>query len=118
MLQLPLASVTALPISVLPSYSLTVVPASEVPLKVGWLSSVTSPFCRKPVYGPTSSKTLSMVGTAGPTVTTVKLYFALGAVVLPAGSRSTAVSSLTPEIKGAVGVSDQWPLASTMALPT
>ena len=118
MVQLPEASVAPLPITrPLLSYSLTVLPGCAVPLKVGWLSSVTAPFCRKPTYGPTSSYTLTMAGAAGAPTSTVTLYGALGTVALPAGSVSTAVSALRPETSGSSGLSDQVPSAPTVALP-
>ncbi|MCY1545328.1 hypothetical protein D9M68_812650 [compost metagenome] len=60
-LQWPLASATAEPSRVLPSYTFTVPWAVALPFSVGVVSSVKPPLSMAPVIAPTSSITRSML---------------------------------------------------------
>ncbi|MNG98955.1 hypothetical protein D3C79_581150 [compost metagenome] len=90
--QLPLPSAVVSPIGLpLPSVRITLVPASAVPL-------ITTP-----LLGLT-------IGAAGAMASTVTLA---GPLVLPAGSRATALITV-PLASGALGVNDQLPLPSAV----
>ena len=86
--QRPLASAVPVPTTVVPSYSVTVLPASAVPLKVGVVSLVLPPLATLPITGAVLSLALVMVGIPGARVSTVKLSDALWPLSLPAVSLS------------------------------
>ena len=73
----------ALPNSVLPSYTRTVLPASAVNTSVGRASLVVAPLASEPVTPATSSVTLTRTGAAGAVVSIVRLKFEVAPLVLP-----------------------------------
>ena len=113
----PLASAVPVPMTVLPLYSVTVLPASAVPLKVGVGSLVLPPLATMPAAGDTLSVALVMVGALGAVVSTVKLKLLLAAPVLPAASVAVAVMVWLPAARALV-VMVQLPLSSAVTLPT
>src|SRR5690348_5603351 len=85
-LQAPVPLATALPMSVAPSNTLTVLLASAVPLSVSVFASV-----RWSPAVPLSGENAAIVGALGATVSTVTLSAAEAALVLPAASVAVAV---------------------------
>ena len=105
--QLPLALVTAVQSVTPPSFTVTVLPGSAVPVMVGVLSLVL-----KVSVGVTTT------GAAGATVSTVNTRGVPAGLVLPAGSVWVGVSVCGPFVNGVVGVQVQWPTPSTTAVQT
>jgi hypothetical protein len=103
----PLASAVAVQSVTPPSFTVTVLPASAVPVMVGVLSLVLK-----------FSVGVMMTGAAGATVSTVTGAGALAGLVLPAGSVWVAVSVCRPLVSGVVGVQVQLPAPSTTAVQT
>ncbi len=108
--QLPDASAVAVPSSVVPSYTLIVLPASAVPVSVGVVSSVLPPETIAPTIEPTSSVTPLIVGAAGAVTSPVTVTDADGPV-LPAAS-VTVTPITVPTGSGVVGVYVHAPLGS------
>ena len=102
-----------MPSTVLPSNSVTVLPASAVPFTVRVLSLV----IRSVVLRPVSSLTMSSVGVAGGAVSTVMV--ALPALlVLPATSVAVKVKACAPSASVPVLARVQPPWASAVTVPT
>ncbi len=106
-LQLPLASAIAVQSVVAPSFTVTVLPASAVPVIVGVLSLVLK-----------VSVGVITTGAAGATVSTVTATGVLAGLVLPAGSVAVGVRVCGPLVKGVLGVQVQLPAPSTTAVQT
>src|ERR1044071_3893283 len=103
-LQWPVASTTAVQMVTPPSFTVTVVPGSAVPLIGGrWVAGLL-PFAGPPI-----------TGRAGAVVSTVN-DDATGALVLPEVSVAVAVMSCSPSDSGDVGVQVQVPLASAVVV--
>ena len=105
-LQLPLALATAVqstgPLG--PSRTVTVLPGSAEPVRVGVVSLI-----GLPAVGELT------VGAAGATVSTVNGRV-VGGLVLPAGSVAVTANACAPSVRGVVAVQTQLPLASAMAV--
>ena len=91
-LQFPPLSVTVVPIALPSRNTVTVLPASAVPLKIGVVSSVLDPAGRSPVTLPVSSVAVSIVGICGAVAV-------VGADTLPAPS-VLVTSTLSPLVNG------------------
>jgi hypothetical protein len=100
----PLAFATAVQIVVGPSFTVTVLLGSAVPLIVGVVSLTTLPGAGEVI-----------AGAAGAVLSTV-MGRVLGAPVLPAGSVAVAFSVCGPSLSAKGGVQLQLPLASTTAV--
>ncbi|ARF89233.1 uncharacterized protein BCN122_II2490 [Burkholderia cenocepacia] len=112
--QFPDGSAVVVPNNVVPSYTLTVLPASAVPLNVGVASSVLPPEMIAPTTEPTSSVTVPMTGAPGAVVSPVTVTEADGPV-LPAAS--VAVTPITvPAGSGVEGVYVHAPLGSAVTV--
>ena len=101
MLQLPSAGTSTLPIGVVPSYSVTVEPATPVPLSFGSVSSVRWLVGRSLWMLPTLSVMLRMTGAAGACVSTVIVTTVGEVVTLPAISEANTVKLCTRSVSGA-----------------
>lgn len=100
-IQSPFWSVVAVQSVLPPSFTLTWLPASAVPVKAGVVSLVALPLAG-----------LLMLGAAGAAKSIVKLTGADTLPVLPAGSIAVAVSVWLPAFSGVEGVQLQSPFAS------
>ena len=100
------------------SYMDTFAPGSTVPLRTGWVSSVTPPLVRLPVIEPISSLTVIAPGIAGAMVSTVTLNTGELPLTLPAASVAVTDSVWLLLSSGSSGVNDHEPLASARVVPS
>ena len=115
MLQVPPAVATPLPTGVVPSNSVTVLPAGAEPMKVGVVTLVMLSLFDAPVSD--AGVRSGADGAAGAIVSIVTASAAEGALTLPAVSASVAVNEWLP-LPSAVLVMLQVPPAVATALPT
>ena len=87
--------------------------ASPVPVRVRILALVIWSVVLAPLSGPTATIT----GLAGGVVSITRLTGLEAGLVLPKASVATAFSWYDPSGRGEVGVNDQLPLASALAVP-
>ena len=72
---------------------------------------------RSEALGPVSGPTAAITGLAGGVVSITRLTGLEAGLVLPKASVATASSWYDPSGRGEVGVNDQLPLASALAVP-
>ncbi|MNV92819.1 hypothetical protein D3C71_1874450 [compost metagenome] len=88
-----------------------------MPLRVGLLSSVVSPFDSGPVLPPTSSITSRPVTWPGGCVSTEKFQMPVASLVWPSALVAVAVMSCGPSASGTSGVKCQVPVGSVTVSP-
>ncbi len=116
-LQAPCASATALPSTVVPSDTITMLLASAVPLNSGVLSLVVPLLAIGTGEPPLSLFSTSPVAATGATVSTLKAMAAEAGPTLPAGSVTVAVRLCAPSPSVGV-VKLHCPLLPTIAVPS